>query len=60
MKNVLDFSYHQNYHKLICIPQYINFVRKSKEGNGAKMFFIVGKPEKTILNFSKHSLFVTE
>ena len=70
MKNVLDFSYHQNYYKLICtdlsretntnIPQYINFVRKSKEGNGAKMFFIAGKPEKTILNFSKHSLIVTE
>ena len=47
---LLDFSYHQNYYKLIgidlsrqtntSIPQQINFVEKLEEDDGAKMFFI--------------------
>ena len=47
---LLDFSYHQNYYKLIgihlsrqtntSIPQHINFVEKLEEDDGAKMFFI--------------------
>ena len=46
--NLLDFSYHQNYHKLIVldltrqtdtiIPQKINFTGKLGEDDGAKMF----------------------
>ena len=50
---LLDFSYHQNYYKLIgidlsrqtntSIPQQINFVGKFEEGNGATMFFIAEK-----------------
>ena len=46
--NLLDFSYHQNYHKLIVldltrqtdtsIPQKINFIGKLGEDDGAKMF----------------------
>ena len=46
--NLLDFSYHQNYHKLIVldltrqtdtsIPQKINFTGKLGEDDGAEMF----------------------
>ena len=46
--NLLDFSYHQNYHKLIVldltrqtdtsIPQKTNFTGKLGEDDGAKMF----------------------
>ena len=46
--NLLDFSYHQNYHKLIVldltrqtdtsIPQKINFTGKLGEDDAAKMF----------------------
>ena len=48
--NLLDFSYHQNYYKLLgidlsrktntSIPQQINFVGKLEEDDGATMFFI--------------------
>ena len=51
--NLLDFSYHQNYYKLIgidlsrqtnaSIPQEINFTGKLEEYNGAKMFFLTEK-----------------
>ena len=68
--NLLDFSYHQNYYKLIGIdlsrqtnmniPQKINFVGKVEEDDGATMFFIAEKQHKTILNFSLYSLIATE
>ena len=68
--NLLDFSYHQNYYKLIdidlsrqtntSIPQQINFVGKLEEDDGATMFSIAEKQQKTILNFSLDSLIVTE
>ena len=68
--NLLDFSYHQNYHKFIgkdlsrqtntSIPQQINFVGKLEEDDGATMFFIAEKQHKTILNFSLDSLILTE
>ena len=65
--NLLDFSYHQNYYKLIginlsrqtnaSIPQQINFVGKE---DGATMFFIDENQQKKILNFSLDTLIVTE
>ena len=68
--NLLDFSYHQNYYKLIDIdlsrqtnaniPLQINFIGKLEEDNGGTMFFIAEKEHKTILNFSLDSLIVTE
>ena len=67
---LLEYSYHQNLYKLIgidlsrqtntTIPQQINFVGKLKEHNGATMFFITEKQQKTILNFSLDSLNVAE
>ena len=69
-ENLLDFSYHQNYERLIDtylsrqtntgIPQQINFVGKLGEHDGATMFFIAEKQHKTILNFSFDPLIVTE
>ena len=60
--------YHQNYYKLIgidlsrqtniSIPQQINSVLKLEEDDGAKMFFIAEKQQKTILNFSLDSIIV--
>ena len=54
--NLLDFSYHQNYYKLIGmdssrqtktnIPQQINFRGKLEEADGATMFFITEKQQK--------------
>ena len=51
--NLLDFSYYQNYYKLIgiylsrqtntSIPHQINFVGKLEEDDGATMFFISEK-----------------
>ena len=68
--NVLDYLYHQNYYKLIGIdlsrqtntniPQQINFTGKLEEDDGAVIFFIAEKQQKTILNFSLDSLIVTE
>ena len=68
--NLLDYLYHQKYYKLIGIDlsrqtntnisQQINFTGKLKEDHGPRMFFIVEKQQKTILNFSLDSLFVTE
>ena len=68
--NILDFSYHQYYYKLIgiylsrqtntSIPRQINFVEKLVEDDGAKMFFIFEKQHKTCLKFSLDSLNVTE
>ena len=57
--NVLDFSYHQNYYKLIGIDlsrqtntnisQWINFSEKLEKDVGAAMFFIAEKQQKIIL-----------
>ena len=65
---LFDFLQHQNYYKLIGvdlsrqtntnIPQQINFTGKL-EDDGATMFFIAEKQQKTILNFSFDSLIVT-
>ena len=63
--HLLDFSYHQNYYKLIgndlsrqanpSIPQQINFLGKLEEDNGAQTFFFCAeKQQKTILIFSIH------
>ena len=48
--NLLEFSYHQNYYKLIgielsrqtntSIPQQMNFAGKLEKDDGAVMFFI--------------------
>ena len=60
--SLLDFSYHQNYHKLIGIDvsgetntsilQQINYVGKLEKDDGATMLFVSKNQEKTILNFS--------
>ena len=52
-ENLLDYSYHLNYYKLIGIdlsrktntniPQQVNFTGKLEEDNGAAMFFNTGK-----------------
>ena len=64
--SLLDYSYHQNYYKLIgidlsrqtnirqrqtTIPQQDNYREKLEEGDGAKMFFITEKQQKSILSF---------
>ena len=51
--NLLDFSYHQNYYKLIGtnlsrqtntnIPQQSNFIEKLEKDDGARMLFIAEK-----------------
>ena len=63
--NLLHFSYHQNYYKLIGIDlsrktktnilQQINLAGKLEEEDGATMFFLAEKQQKTILNFSLDS-----
>ena len=62
--------YHQNYYELIStdlsrqknmnIHQQVNFIKKIREDDGAAIFFIAEKQEKTISNFSLDSLIVTE
>ena len=54
-KNLLDFSYHQNYYKLIGIdllretntniPQQINFTGQLEEDDGRVMLFIAEKQQ---------------
>ena len=54
--NLLDFSYHQNYYKLIRIdlsrqtntniPQQINFTGKLGEDDGAVMFLLLKSSKK--------------
>ena len=61
--SLLDYSYYQNYYKLINIDlskqtntnisQQINFI-------GAKMFLIAEKQQKTILNFSLDLSYLTD
>ena len=70
IRSLLDFSYHQNCYELIggdlsrqtntSIPQQINFTGKLEKDDGATMFVIAEKLQKTILNFSLDSLIVTE
>ena len=67
---LFDFSYHQNYYKLIGtdlsrqtntnIPQEIKFVGKLGEDHGATIVFIAEKQQKTILNLTLYSVIVTE
>ena len=67
--NLLDYLYHQKYYKLIGIdlsrqtnadiPQQNNITGKLEESNGASMFFITERQQKTILIFSLDSLIVT-
>ena len=68
--NQLNVLYHQNCSKHITIdllretsttiPQQINFIAKLDKHNGATISFIAEKQQKTVLNFSFHSLNVTE
>ena len=69
--NLLDYSYHQNYFKLIgvdlsrqkntALSQQITFTRKLEEDDDdGTMFFITEKQQKANLNFSLDSLIVTE
>ena len=68
-RKLIDSSY-QNYCKLIGmdlsrqantnIPWEINFTGKLEEDDGATIFFIGEKQQKTILNFSLDSLVLTE
>ena len=69
-RNLLYLMHHQKYYKLIgidlsrqtntSIKQKNDFTGKLEEGNGAAMFFINEKQQKTILNISLDSLTVTE
>ena len=68
--NLLDYSYYQNYYKLIytdlsrqkytTLPQQINFTGKLRQYYGATKFLIVEKLLKTIPNLPLDSLNVTE
>ena len=68
--NLLDFSYHQNYYKLIGIdlwrqtntniPQQTNYIGKLEKDDGATIFFIAEKQQKAILNFSLDSSIASE
>ena len=68
--NLLHYLYHQIYRKLISIDlsrqantsirQQMNFVGKLEEDDGATIFFIVEKQQKTFPSFSLDSLIVTE
>ena len=63
--NLLDYEYFSKYYKLIAIDlskqtelenldlkQQINFVGRLERNEGATMFFIIGKSEETILEYS--------
>ena len=63
--NLSYYTYHQNYYKLIDIylprqtkimQKFHNFMQKLEENNGATLFFISEKQDKTILKFSFDSL----
>ena len=68
--NLFDYLQYQNYQKFIdidlsrkintSISQQIDFVGKLEEDDGATMFVIAKKQQRTILNFSVDSLNVTE
>ena len=64
--NSLDYLYYQKSYRLIGIdlsrqantriPIQMNFVGKSEKSDGVTMFFVAGKQQETILNFSLDSL----
>ena len=64
--NLLDFGYFKKDYRLIAIdlskqtklkdPQQINFIGKLDKDNGATMFFIIEKSEKTSFNFLQNSV----
>ena len=70
IRNLLDYLYHQNYYKVIgidvsrqtntSIPPQTNFLIRLEEDDGATMFFIAEKRQKTTLKFSLDSLIVTK
>ena len=65
-RNLLDFSYHQNYYKFsgtdllrkanTSIPQQINFFGRLEEDNGSAMLFIAEKQQKIVLNFKSKNI----
>ena len=67
--NLSEYLYHQKYYKRVGIDlsrqintsilQQINFVGKLDEDGGTTIFFISGKQQKSILNFSFDPLVVT-
>ena len=69
-RNLLYLMHHQKYYKLVridlsrqtntSIEQKNYFTGKLEGGNGAAMFFINKKQQKTILNISLDSLTITE
>ena len=56
--NLLALIYQDK--KNMNIHQQVNFTKKIREDDGAAIFFIAEKQEKTISNFSLDSLIVTE
>ena len=68
--NLLDYLYHQKYHKLIgkdlsrqtntSIPKTISFLGKLEEDDGATTLCVSKKLQKTIPSFSLDSSIVTE
>ena len=64
--NLLYFAYFKKNYRLIAIdlskqtkvkdPQQISFIGKLLRNTEAAMFFIIEKPEETILNFSQSSV----
>ena len=68
--NLLDYLYHQKYYKLIgidlsrqpnmTVSQQISFIEKLEEDDGAAIFFIAAKQQRTDLNFSLDSLNIIE
>ena len=69
-RNLLDYLNNQSYYKIISIglsrqtnkiiPGQINFTWNLDADNGATIFFMAGKQQKTILNFSLNLLNVIE
>ena len=66
--NLLDFAYFKANYRLIAIDlskqtklkdaQQISFIGKLDEANGATIFFIIEKSEKTTFNFSQNSAII--
>ena len=66
--NLLDFAYFKANYRLIAIDlskqtklkdaQQISFIGKLDEANGATIFFIIEKSEKTTFNFSHNSAII--
>ena len=63
--NLLDFAYFRENYKLIATdlsrqtklkdPKQISFIGKLDKVNGATIFFVIEKSEKTTFNFSQNS-----